>query len=158
MNEFYEELFAHWKLKKTPIPILIDLEAVANDEEGLDLSGVFEIKCEADDGEFDNSYAIMDPYYETKVDSGELEFHQSRGKGVSEETASGSTDSQGSGESEVKPHDQQPEPERVTPTPKAVKEVFTPTPKPAPSPTSSPTSVSEGMSNDEIERKIALLK
>lgn len=65
VNEFYDELLRHWTLRPsspTTTP-LIDLEA--DDELGMDLSAMFDVKKEVgtieDDGHLE--YDLMDPYY-----------------------------------------------------------------------------------------------
>lgn len=62
VDEFYDELFKHWSLKKTPIPPIIDLEA--QDEAGTDLSGIFEVKKEDGDSQIESQQTLVidDPY------------------------------------------------------------------------------------------------
>jgi hypothetical protein len=64
VNEFYEELFKHWRPKAKPV--LIDLEKEDDCDSGLDLSGLFSVKGEEEEEESggnENSYAVMDPYF-----------------------------------------------------------------------------------------------
>ena len=64
VNEFYDELFKHWRPKAKPV--LIDLEKEDDCDSGLDLSGLFSVKGEEEEEESggnENSYAVMDPYF-----------------------------------------------------------------------------------------------
>ena len=91
VNEFYDELLRHWTLRPsspttTPLIDLIDL--AADDELGMDLSSMFDVKKEVgtieDGGHLE--YELMDPYYslENGLHMGDEDV-EVQGKGGSED-------------------------------------------------------------------------
>ena len=59
VNEFYEELFSHWSLKKNIPEIVVDLE---DDENDVDFSDIFEVKNEVHEDEVVDCLEVSDPY------------------------------------------------------------------------------------------------
>ena len=169
VNEFYEELFEHWRPKAKPV--LIDLEKEDDSDNGMDLSGLFSVKGEEEEEESggnENSYALMDPYFtqmmpddelllalgSEPIETGEGEgVHAEQGKHEDKVECDGlekPLDPPGAvgveGKSPAKPHVEQPEPVGcISTTPKA-------------SVTKVPFTPAKEISNKDLDEKIASLK
>lgn len=170
VNEFYDELFKHWRPKAKPV--LIDLEKADGCDNGLDLSGLFSVKGEEEEEESggnENSYAVMDPYFtqmmpgdddlllalgSEPIEAGEGEgVHAEQGKHEDKVECDGlekPLDPPGAvgveGKSPAKPHVEQPEPVGcISTTPKA-------------SVTKVPFTPAKEISNKDLDEKIASLK
>lgn len=170
VNEFYEELFKHWRPKVKPV--LINLDKEDDNDQGMDLSGLFSVKGEEEpeegSGGDENVYAVMDPYYQPMdVDDSESSPHldpepsktvegedvhaeQGKHEKVECEGFEKTLDPPGAvgveGNSQAKPHVQQPTPEgciSTTPQASVTKVPFTPETE---------------ISNKELDEKIASLK
>ena len=145
VNEFYEELFKHWTLKKTSTPVLINLEEA--DEQGADLSEIFEVKAEAI--EADEAQALdqdsQDPYYPLNM----LEEHAtSTACDVRNEVSGKAADPPG-GLVEQDSH---------RPAASDSKRSLSTTPKTAVKQTFTPVKSERGMTTEEIEAKLAKLR
>ena len=65
MNDFYDELFRHWRCKAGPVP-LVNLEDDDEDQGEVDLSDFFEVKNEKVEAVQDSPME-MDPYYAMSI-------------------------------------------------------------------------------------------
>lgn len=153
VNDFYDELFKHWRLKKNAPPVidLLDdegedsMDITKNEDEEIDLSMYFEAKPEGID---DDEIAVNDPYCE-------LQDH-AMAKAVENEPIG----KDAHGNDYTPPHDDL-ETEPITPKPSAATGVVGAKPdEPAePSPaTTKPSLTPEPMSREDLAKQIQRLQ